>query len=171
MRDVELLVRFLAFQNYLNDYPGRMKEFLDLTSQRLNDNWATLHQKIGEQVDDFQAATRTLTDIFGVEHVARKQESRSFNRAIFDALVFYAADARIRAAMIADSEGIQQAYITTLNKARFAQAVESDTAGVPNTQARLEIWGSELRRVTDLAFNVPSLHSRQIHFAGLWQQE
>lgn len=167
MRDVELLVRFLAFKNFINIYPGRMKEFLDLTCERLNSNWNTMEDTVGGQVDEFQNATRSLTDIFGVESVARKQDSRSFNRAIFDALVFYASDPTIRDAMLARSPEVRQAYELVLENNRFAQAVESDTAGIPNTQARLEIWGIELRKVTGLDFNVPILENSRIRFDAL----
>ncbi|GJE62811.1 DUF262 domain-containing protein [Methylobacterium trifolii] len=39
MRDVELLVRFLALHNFVELYPGRMKTFLDESCQKLNDSW------------------------------------------------------------------------------------------------------------------------------------
>jgi len=39
MRDAELLLRFIAYKNFLNAYSGSLKDFLDATCKRLNDEW------------------------------------------------------------------------------------------------------------------------------------
>jgi hypothetical protein len=114
MRDVELSVRFMAMQNFLNTYNGRMKSFLDSTCETLNDNWQARGQHIKEDFRAFEAAIRVLIEIFNAEKVARKPGSRSFNRAIFDALVFYAADNRIRGAMTNNSAQVAQAYASRI---------------------------------------------------------
>ncbi len=67
--------------------------------------------------------------------------SRSFNRAIFDALAFYASDKRLRAAMLRAKTKVAQAFKAVLLNDKFAEAIESDTAGIPHTIARLELWG------------------------------
>ncbi|MFN9398756.1 MAG: DUF262 domain-containing protein, partial [Dolichospermum sp.] len=36
MRDVELLLRYIGFHYFLSDYRGNLKEFLDMTCERLN---------------------------------------------------------------------------------------------------------------------------------------
>lgn len=171
MRDVELLVRYLSFQNYLTTYQGRMKRFLDLSCAAFNAAWPEDSLLITGQVNDFEAGVAALIDIFGTEHLARKSGSRSFNRAIFDALIFYASDAQIRAAMLQSVEQVRHAYTSVLLKDAFAQAVDSDTAGVPHTHDRLAIWGAELQTATALNFNVPELlerasGDRQIIFNG-----
>jgi hypothetical protein len=72
MRDVELLVRFLSMKNYINDYAGRMKSFLDESCERLNSEWPKRENQIKQQVEEFQAAIRLLITIFGTERIARK---------------------------------------------------------------------------------------------------
>lgn len=172
MRDVELLVRYLSFQNYLSTYHGRMKRFLDLSCQKLNADWLQREQSIAAQVDEFESGVTTLIDIFGADGLARKTGSRSFNRAIFDALIFYGSNQNIRIAMAAQPQAIRDAYLSIIQDDAFGEAVESDTAGVPHTHDRLAIWGAALRTATGLHFNIPALVTdpntgeRQIMFAG-----
>lgn len=172
MRDVELLVRYLSFQNFLTSYQGRMKRFLDQSCASFNQRWAQDSAAITAQVSDFEAGVAALIEIFGSENLARKPGSRSFNRAIFDALIFYASNAEIRAAMLENGQQVRDVYAAVMQNDVFTEAVESDTAGVPHTHDRLAIWGAQLRTGTSLNFNVPELFEnattgeRQIIFSG-----
>ena len=170
MRDVELLVRFLAFTNFLSDYKGRIKSFLDDSCERLNSEWDSLQNNIQQQVSQFDLGVEALLDVFGTAEIARKGGSRSFNRAIFDALIFYASDERIRDSIIASAGAVHGAYAKVLNNPEFAEAVESDTAGLPHTYDRLRIWGDALNSVTGLGFTVPALDLKinRISFNGFW---
>jgi hypothetical protein len=176
MRDVELLVRFLAFHFFLPSYPGRMKDFLDQTCEQLNNGWAQQQQTVATAIDKFNAGVTLLVGLLGLEVVARKQNSKSFNRAIFDALIFYAADDTIRDGMERNGPAVRMAYASISADPTFLLASESDTAGVPNTLTRLSLWGTCLRGALGMQFNVPVLrpgHPGQpgrvaIDFDGFW---
>lgn len=88
--------------------------------------------------------------------MARKPRSSSFNRAIFDALAYYAHDGDIRKKMSNSAEAVLKAYESALNDAKFLEAVESDTAGLPNTSTRLRIWGELLKQALEIEFRVPT---------------
>lgn len=166
MRDVELLVRFLGFYFLLSEYGGRMKSFLDTTCNKLNSNWGSRRGEIGSAINEFNLATEALISIFGDEGVARKANSKSFNRAIFDALVFYAANGVIREAMLEQPEAVRDAYSKVLGDAQFADASESDTAGVPNTLRRLCIWGGKLSQAINVNFSIPEPRSTDSQDSG-----
>jgi hypothetical protein len=181
MRDVELLVRFLAFHHFVAEYSGRMKDFLDFACRRLNERWADDVGSVNRSVMEFGLATEALLELFGPDGVARKRGSRSFNRAIFDSLIFYAADPQIRARMLANADAVVAAYKEVLEDHHFQVATESDTAGTPNTVTRLSIWGERLREALGLAFNLPSRVEdaddgggqpgvAKIRFTGFWGQ-
>lgn len=157
MRDVELLVRFLGFHFFLSEYGGRMKDFLDMTCERLNQQWEGRRGEVLAAIEGFNQSITLLVEIFGIDGIARKENSRSFNRAIFDALLFYAANDAIRAAMNASRDAVAAAYALVVQDAEFINASESDTAGVPNTLARLRIWGETLRETVGVAFALPEL--------------
>lgn len=177
MRDVELLVRFLAFHFFLPDYSGRMKDFLDFACEKLNAEWQVKKDRIQEAITIFEEGANFLIELLGGDKVARKEGSRSFNRAIFDALIFYAADAQIRQAMIALPEKVKAAYEEIVNNAEFLEASESDTAGIPHTVQRLSTWGATLRAALGLQFNLPSIVAAEsnvptsrtrVVFEGFW---
>lgn len=168
MRDVELLVRFLGFYFFISTYTGRMKDFLDTTCDNLNSGWQNYEPKVENAIAAFNDACDALIQIFGAEKIARKVNSRLFNRSIFDALVFYAANDTIRANMLQKSVAVRAAYEDIAADPNFLNASESDTAGIPNTVARYAMWGERLRQALNLDFAVPV--SREIDPADINQK-
>jgi hypothetical protein len=161
MRDVELILRFLAFRNFLPTYRGRMKEFLDEACQRLTETWQESRESVEADLAEFNSAIDSLIDVFSQEALARKPGSKSFNRAIFDALAFYAADRTIRESMLAEPDSIRGLYANLMEDAEFSEAVESDTAGIPHTFDRLSKWGVGLRQTLGIQFCVPVLNEQE----------
>jgi hypothetical protein len=157
MRDVELLVRFIAFQMFLPDYAGRMKEFLDETCISLNQDWGEKEEQVKRAAEDFLRGILALEEIFGRDGVARKQGSRLFNRSIFDALAYYAANPDTRADMLIHREAVRTAYADLIQQSTFQEAIESDTAGLPHTAARLGMWGDALAAALGTNLAVPRL--------------
>ena len=165
MRDVEILVRYLSFQNRLVEYRGRMKDFLDDTCARENQTWAQREEHIRTQAQNFEAGIHTLQEVFN-EKLARKPDSRSFNRALFDALSFYAAKQQVREAMEAHQPQLIEAYDQLFQEGPFREAIESDTAGVPNTVTRLRKWGETLNLTCGLNLSLPEIVEGRIQLAG-----
>jgi len=90
--------------------------------------------------------------------VARKPTSRQFNRAIFDALIFFHSQTRVRRALRLKRVRLKNAYQELFSPdSGFLKAVESDTAGAPNTSARLRIWAETLSRIARQNFIAPKI--------------
>jgi hypothetical protein len=155
MRDVELLVRHIAFSRNLEEYRGRLKAFLDEVCIKGNASWDIESGAFLNAAEQFDAAISALSQIFG-ESLARKPDSHSFNRAIFDALSYYASNEIVRDRMLRNQDAVRRAYDAVLQNARFLEAVESDTAGLPNTAARLRIWGEALRDALQVNVQIPA---------------
>ena len=157
MRDVEILARHLAFRFYSNEYPGRMKEFLDGSFKKLNKRWVKSDEAVKEAVSDFDKGLKSLLDIFDGKP-ARKHGSQQFNRAIFDALIYYSADEAVRDAIEVNRNEVREVYKSLFEKGSpFVKSIESDTAGRPNTLARFKIWGEKLEEVTGIKVEVPAI--------------
>ena len=154
MRDIEILARFLAFRFYIDGYGGRMKNFIDSAFERFNDNWKEMKGPVEKALNDLEEAIAILIKVFGDE-VARKPNSRPFNRAIFDFLAFYAQRADVREKMAKNQSGVLKAYNEMFNDTDFRAAVERDTAGVPNTTLRLSRWGKTLNTLFKLTLPIP----------------
>lgn len=163
MRDVELLARHLSLRLRTDAYFGRMKEFLDQSATIFNQAWLEQEIAIKEAAAQFIDAITVLIEIFG-ERLARKEGSRLFNRSIFDALAFYAVDPAVRGVMSANAQQVRDAYAAVTANDEFQKAAESDTAGVPNTVARLRLWGAALNQGIGTQLVLPQNVENRITF-------
>jgi hypothetical protein len=169
MRDVELLARHLAFVNFIEEYSGRMKQFLDDTFNTINEEWQSREGEVKEQVDQFEEAVNALISIFSIDKVARKPGSKVLNKAIFDALVFYLRDPEIRRAAVANAPKVLESYDNLVQSDReLVSAVERDTASVQNTVLRLARFGDNLASAISVDFVRPRAMGQRIIFNGLW---
>ena len=157
MRDIEIFTRFLAFRFFSEGYPGRMKEFLDKTFEAFNSDWDSYKPRIEAAKSDFEDGVDELLRVFG-ENVARKPTSAQFNRAVFDALIYFHSQPRVRSVLRSKRSLVKKAYRRLFaRESGFLRAVESDTAGAPNTSARLRIWGDALSRIAGQSFSAPKI--------------
>lgn len=157
MRDIEILARFLAFRFFSSAYPGRMKKFLDYSFDEFNKNWTKFKPKVVLAIRQFEEGITSLEAVFG-ESVARKPGSRQFNRAIFDALIFFASQPDIASATKLKAAAAKKAYEQLFApNAGFSKAVESDTAGSPNTAARLNLWADALGKIIGKPVKAPTI--------------
>lgn len=164
MRDVELLARALAFNMRLEAYQGRMKDFLDQSAIAFTQNWEAQSAEIKEKTERFVGLIQTLEEIFGTDGIARRHNSRLFNRSIFDALTYYGMDEAVRQNMAGNPAVVREAYEALIADPEFDAAVESDTAGVPNTVTRLRLWGERLSQALDLKLRLPVVQENSIKF-------
>lgn len=150
MRDVEILSRYIAFRFLSQSYTGRMKDFLDFCFRTMNAGWTENRGAVEAAVQDFDNGLVELLLTFD-GRPARKPNSPQFNRAIFDALIYFHANAEVRAAASLKRPELKNAYNSLFAPgSRFSVAVESDTAGKPNTLARFQEWARCLNEVLDL---------------------
>ncbi|MDD1415561.1 DUF262 domain-containing protein [Dolichospermum sp. ST_con] len=171
MRDVELLLRYIGFHYFLSDYRGNLKEFLDMTCERLNNQ---KYYDIKNVVNQFEAAVQTTINIFGEKNFSRIWSNKNnkyqsqFNRAILDVMVFYFSDEIIRNSVEDRQEKVKFAFQELCSSnSDFREAVERRTQNTPEIYHRLRLWGVSLQKVLDVKFNLPELHDNRIIFNGL----
>ena len=157
MRDIEIFARFLAFRFFADEYPGRLRAFLDDAFDKFNKDWETYSPKVDAARKDFEAGIDELLVVFD-GNIARKPTSEQFNRAIFDALIYYHSQTSVRRALLGKRRKVSAAYDRLFSPGSdFLKAVESDTAGAPNTGARLRIWGKVLSEIAGQKFAAPAI--------------
>ena len=174
MRDVELLLRYVAFHYFLSDYRSNLKAFLDMTCKELNKDWKKRASDIQDTVTQFENAVQTSINIFGEKNVSRLWLSSSnsyrsqFNRAILDVMVFYFSDEIIRQAAEENKAAVEDAFKELCSSnSGFREAIEGTTKNIRETHIRLSLWGRALLEVLDVKFNVPELVDNRIIFNGL----
>jgi len=175
MRDVELLLRYIAFHCFLSEYRGDLKVFLDMTCENLNKNWDKNASYIQDEINQFENAINTTISIFGDRNFSRTWISSSksyrsqFNRAILDSMVFYFSDPTIRKSAEENKVEVEAAFkrLCSSPNSGFRESVEGTTKNVRETYTRLSLWGKALLEVLDVEFNVPELIENRIMFNGL----
>ncbi len=160
MRDVEILVRYLAFKNYINKYNGSMRSFLDDTYKQLNSAWVSISNTIEQQIIDFELAVDAAISIFGLDDVARIPEEagdrRLFNRAIFDVIIFYFSQAAIRDSALMNSDEVKSAFSQLWKESNdFSNSVGRATNSQSATRNRFKLWGEKLHSVIHIDFSIP----------------
>jgi hypothetical protein len=166
MRDVELLIRFMGFHFFLEDYAGSLKAFLDETCASLNAGWMDKKQEIENAAEACEAAILTTEAIF--EDRAFRQPSGGggrgrFNRAIFDVMTFYFSQASVR-----EEAGEKAAEVRAVFEAlwmanqEFVESITRTTKSIPATFTRLAAWGDALNDILAQDVSVPRLEDGRI---------
>jgi hypothetical protein len=150
MRDIELLVRYIAFRNFVPSYTGNLKGFLDDACEKLNRNWKANQVMIQKQAADFEDAVSLAFEVFEGYPFRKWEEGQyesRFNRAIFDVVVYFFADRRIRKAARANQDNVLGAFKKLCTQdSSFIRAVESTTKSKSATATRFNHWAEALGR-------------------------
>jgi uncharacterized protein with ParB-like and HNH nuclease domain len=174
MRDVELLLRYVAFHYFLSEYRGNLKVFLDRTCEELNKNWSDQSDDVKDVISQFEKAVQTTINIFGEENISRtwlsnsQKYQRRFNRSILDVMVFYFSDEMIGQSAERNQEQVVNTFqeLCSSND-QFREALGATRNTLYATHTRLSLWGEALLKVLDVKFNVPELVDNRIIFNGL----
>jgi hypothetical protein len=93
LKDVEILLRFIAIVLFGNQYEGNLKKFLDRAMELVTADWINSKPKVEAVYRDMNRAISNLEKVLGTGLVGRKfvdgaWESR-FNRVLFEVEAFY----------------------------------------------------------------------------------
>lgn len=166
MRDAELLLRYFSFKNYLSEYSGTLKNFLDDACRDLNSKWDQKFDLIESQLRSFEAANERISDVFkGYQYKkwnGKKYETR-FNRAVFDILVLSFDSENVRELSKGKEFEVEEAfkYLCAENRS-FLASIESTTKSLSATHTRLSIWFEKLNEVLGSDIHIPKLIDNRI---------
>jgi len=169
MRDVELTLRFFAFDLFLHDYRGNLKAFLDKATNDLNQLWHIEQDDIIRRAEQLSEAIAATNEIFGSDAFRswsqEKQDFQGrFNRAVFDLMIYYFKDPHIRDAAIPRSAEVRAAFEYLARSDQiFVDAISSTTKTTHAVVNRIGKWGMVLRTLLpNLDIKVPQLENERI---------
>lgn len=170
MRDAELLVRYFAFRNFLTDYRGNLKAFLDETCEQLNEQWPAREKELKNQVEELENAIDATFVIFGEVDAFRKWDGeeyeRRFNRAVFDIMVYYLSRQSVRSKALALPKQVEADFRKLCqDNIAFRRSLETTTKSLEATATRLNLWGKTLSKRLRLSIAIPELGEKEITIA------
>jgi hypothetical protein len=159
MRDVEIVVRFFSFKNFIEEYTGNLKEFLDKSCETLNKKWRFDKQSILEQSFDLDRSIEATFEIFGENAFNKFSDNEYtgvFNRPVFDIMTYYFSIPEVRSEAVNKKAEIKLLFehICTVDS-DFLKSLESSTKNLEPTSKRYSEWGHALKAVVNRNFLIP----------------
>lgn len=169
MRDIDLVIRYYAFRNFVDDYRGDYKSFLDTTCEKFNTDWSKKEKLVKEQSEQLNSAIKLSIEIFGTDHVFRRWKGKKYesrmNRAIFDVMVYYFSTAKNKKLFITNKKQIKDIFNDyCISNDRFIKSISSNTNNLIETSTRFVLWGKELQKF-DKSLSIPPHLSK--HFKSI----
>ena len=142
MKDVEVAIRHMAFEDRRIAYRGNLKEFLDEYCRLRNSEYVLGDMRALNELND---GIKIGLDAFGAD-LGRKfvpergQFETSFNRAVFDVQAGSLVNPNIQKLVIEKPGDVLQLFKEVSARSEFIRAVESTTKKVDATRLRFEAW-------------------------------
>lgn len=159
MRDVEIFIRYIAFQFFAKEYNGSMQSFLDNTCIQMNKKWDEYKVEVIHRVNEMEKATDFVHDIFGknafCKYKTDRYESKP-NRAVMDVMLYYFADEKIRDKSIEKKQEIKNAFEKICKEdEQFLDAIQQTTKSMSSVGYRFTKWAEVLSEILDVQINSP----------------
>jgi len=169
MRDVELLVRHLAFCFRVEEYAGNLKKFLDNTCDLFNKEWSDWKSDIEAACKRCDESIVATEQIFGDSAFRRFENGRyesRFNRAVFDIMTYYFSNSEVAAGAMALSGDVKKAFEElSSSDAEFTNSLKSTTKTMGATSTRFAKWGDALAQALGRELEVPRLTDKRIQIS------
>lgn len=153
LRDVELLLRLVAWRRHSREYRGNMKPFLDDAMSKLNAAWVGERKSTEKLVDQILRGIDAASRIFG-ENAGRKFKDGSYessvNRALFEVQAYYFSFPDVRAAALKNLKAVNAAFKQLSNDADFVASIESTTKSIENYRTRFTKYRAAIERAVSL---------------------
>lgn len=163
MRDVDLLLRLIAFLTRLPAYKGNLKPFLDQTHEFYNANWDGEQLGVENLVSRIEEGLEFLSNAFGnARDVGRRFGSDGFdgpvNRAVLDVQIASALDVNVRHATRDGRLNFQNAFREmSIRDQEFGQAVAGTTKSIAAIRTRYNSWRTALEQAIGEPVQMPAL--------------
>ena len=158
LRDVELLLRLIAWRKFSQHYPGSMKIFLDTTMEMLNAHWGEASSELEGDVIRTLEGVEAAAEVFGAA-LGRKYRRGRFegrlNRAVFEVQAHYLSFPRVADAARRRKTAVREHARLIFDQEDFTSSVESTTKSIENCRIRFGEYRNMLSQV--LSMQIPML--------------
>lgn len=163
MRDIDLLLRLIAFSTRLPAYRGNLKKFLDETHEFYNANWDVEQGFVEDLLKRIEDGLDFLCVAFKSErHVGRRYQGDGFegplNRAVLDVQIASALDGNVRRAVEEGLLDLLEVFKKmSIGDQDFAQSVAGTTKSIKAIRARYTSWKAALETAIGGPVQMPGL--------------
>lgn len=154
MRDAEIMLRYLAYRNFMNEYDGNLKMFLDNATCRLNESWNGAEGKLREQVRQMNEALKFTRRIFGESSYLRESDGREYtgsrNRSVIDIMLHYFSLKDVRKSLSRRAVEVEEKFLELCRDGEFRSSLGAGAKSVQANRIRFNRWGEALEGICGL---------------------
>ena len=93
LRDVEMILRFMVFVMFSDEYRGNLRRFLDDRMKYITENWTECRERVEREYANFNRSIGKLEEILGSENIGRiyppSKWGRTLNKTLFEVEAYY----------------------------------------------------------------------------------
>ena len=153
MKDIEIALRYYAFRYFFNEYTGNLKEFLDITCDKLNKLWDNKKEEIKSDFDELETLIDFSYEIMGPSSPFGRYENNKslgrFNKSIFELFAYYFASSEIRELVRKNKEVFIEDFIKMNDDPNFVSAIGGSTKDPKNVSIRFTAFYKLLKNLPD----------------------
>ena len=153
LRDAEMILRFMVFVMFSNEYKGNLRKFLDAKMGYISENWKECGERVKRIYSDFNQAIKKLESVLGDGNVGRISPSGKrggrFNKVLFEVETYYFT--------LLDDEIIQskkKEFITEFEKfyeqePAFGDSIRTSTSNPNRYETRYTLFRDFINKTFD----------------------
>ncbi len=151
LKDVEIILRFIAFTLFGKEYKGNLKNFLDSSMRRITKEWDQYKSRVEKTYWRFNNSVKLLEQALGTGKVGRKvingKWESSFNKALFEVEAFYFMHLT-KQVVEPNKEKFKNAFKDLCtNNSEFRESIEIATSNLDRYQSRYREYRSMINQV------------------------
>ena len=160
LRDAELILRFVVFVMFSNEYKGNLRKFLDAKMKYINKRWGEYKEQVEQVYSDLNRAIEKLETIYGSANIGRIYPSSGkrggrFNKALFEVEAYYFMCMKDE-----DISGKQEQFTTEFEKfwqenALFRDSIRTSTSDPMRYVTRYRLFCELINKT--FGTNIPTL--------------
>lgn len=157
LKDIEIILRVLAFVIFAPDYTGNLKRFLDEKMALVTKDWNQYETIIKKHYERFNVTISYLAEIFGgIEKVGRKVSNQEFetrfNRVIFEVQCYYFMQLDLNA-LSDPSKFIEGFKVLCSDDSEFRASVEASTKNIDSYKTRYSKFQSLINEAYEISID------------------
>ena len=154
MRDAEIMLRYLAYRNFMKEYDGNLKMFLDDTTCRFNESWKNVEGKLKKQVRQMNEALKFTRKVFGEDNYLRESDGHEYtgkrNRSIIDIMLHYFSLENVRKSLSGRHREVEDKFLELCQDGKFRSSLNGEAKSMQANRVRFNRWGEALEDLSGL---------------------
>lgn len=155
--DIEIILKFISFTLFNNQYTGNLKSFLDESMRKINEDWSKFEKIVDDLYKDFNESIEKLKIIFG-DNVGKKFKNSKYevrlNKTLLEVQAYFFLKVNKDQITTEKSQNFKIKFenLCESETSGFLETIESSTKAVYNYKNRFKLFGNIVKEIFNIDF-------------------